>query len=106
LRELYPDFVARLTDLLQRIQQADAEVSRVRYAKPIDASDDGRHLRSVELEAREIEGFVLHHLSILRDLKLPSWEQGSALAWPPGEAAQRARAAARGAKSASVATAD
>jgi hypothetical protein len=29
-----------------------------------------------------MEGFALHHLSILRDLKLPSSEPGSALAWP------------------------
>jgi hypothetical protein len=34
LRALYPEFVARLTDLLRRIQQADAEVSRVSYARP------------------------------------------------------------------------
>ena len=52
------------------------------YAKPIDVPYDGRRLFSVEWEARGIEGFTLHHLSILRDLKLPSWEQGSALAWP------------------------
>jgi hypothetical protein len=36
LRELYPEFVTRLTDLLRRIQEVDAEVSRVSYAKPID----------------------------------------------------------------------
>jgi hypothetical protein len=29
-----------------------------------------------------MEGFALPHLSILRDFKLPSWEPGSALAWP------------------------
>jgi hypothetical protein len=83
LRELYPEFGARLTDLLRRIQQVDAEISQVSYAKPGDAPNDGRRLRSVELEARNMEGFGLHDLSILRDLKLPTWEPGCTLAWPP-----------------------
>jgi hypothetical protein len=83
LRELYPDFVGRLTDLLRRIQAVDAEASRVSYARPIDAPNDGRRLRSVELEARDMEGFALYDLSILRDLKLPSWEQREKLVWPP-----------------------
>jgi hypothetical protein len=37
----------------------------------------------VELEARGVEGFGLYDLSILRDLKLPTWKPGSVLAWPP-----------------------
>jgi hypothetical protein len=55
----------------------------VSYARPVDAPNDGRWLRSLELEARGVDGFGHYDLSILRDLKLPTWKPGSALAWPP-----------------------
>jgi hypothetical protein len=43
-----------------------------------NAPNDGRWLRSVELEARGVEGFGLYDLSILRDLTpLPPRSQGA-----------------------------
>jgi hypothetical protein len=83
LRALYPDFVDKLTNLLARIECIDADVRRVTYAKPEGRDGDGRWLRSVELEARGINGFGLHDHSLLRDLRLPTWEPGGAMAWPP-----------------------
>jgi hypothetical protein len=85
LKALYPEWAAKLTDLLLRIEGINGEVRRVSSAKPFDAeaaNGDGRWLREVELEARGMEGFG-HALSILKDMQLPSWSPSGTLAWPP-----------------------
>jgi len=57
LKALYPQFVAKITDLLLRIEEIGREVRRVNISKPFDAEaahGDGRWLREVELEARDM----------------------------------------------------
>jgi hypothetical protein len=86
LKALYPEFVTKLVDLLLRIEEVDREVRRVTSAKPFDAKEangDGRRLLETELAARGIKGFGLYDLQIIRDLKLPKFEPGGQLAWPP-----------------------
>jgi hypothetical protein len=82
LRGFYTVTERGLVDLFTRIGSIDADVQRVNAAKPDDRNNDGRLLRSVELEARDIDGFGLHGLSIIRDLKWPAWSHGQAMAWP------------------------
>ena len=43
-------------------------------AKPIDRSNDGGFLRSVELEARGLDRFGPYDLQIMRDLRLPQFD--------------------------------
>jgi hypothetical protein len=86
LKALYPEFVAKLVDLLLRIEEVDREVKRVNSAKPFDAkgaNGDGRSLLETELAARGLEHFGLHDQQIMRDLKLPKFEFGAQLGWPP-----------------------
>jgi hypothetical protein len=86
LTELYPEFATRLIDLLLRIEVVDTEVRRVTNRKPYNApaaNGDGRNLREVELEARGLESFSLHALSIIKDLRLPYWQPSELPAWPP-----------------------
>jgi hypothetical protein len=79
MRELYTQFVEGFVPLLMEIEQADAEVQQVNASKPIEGGPPS--LRSVELEARGLDGFGPNGLSIVRDLKLPAWDVG--LLWPP-----------------------
>ena len=59
----------------------------VNNAKPFDAeaaNGDGRRwLRSVEMEARGLERFGMYDLTIMKDLKPPSWAPTNQPAWPP-----------------------
>jgi hypothetical protein len=86
LREIYPAIEENLTDLLLRIETCDREAKRVNSAKPFDAKEangDGRWLLETELVARGLDHFRIHDLQIMRDLKLPKFEAGAQLAWPP-----------------------
>ena len=86
LRTLYPEIVSKLVDLLSRIEVIDREVERVRSAKPFDAKEangDGRNLLETELTARGLDHFTVHDQQIMKDLKLPDFEQPSKLSWPP-----------------------
>jgi len=80
LKETYPAIETKLTDMLQRIAEADKEVARINGSAP-----DGvpLRLREVELAARDFEGFTTAAPPIAQELKLPHWEQPSTLAWPP-----------------------
>ena len=82
LCELYVPFVAEMVPLLSAIEKVDAEIRRVNNAKPEAAHGDGRWLREVELEARDMADFG-HCLWIMSDLRLPAWERAERPAWPP-----------------------
>ncbi len=83
LRMLYAPFVVRMADLLLRIEQIDGAIRRVNDTRPRceSANGDGRHLQSVETEARGAGR--LNETLIVRDLKLPHWHPNDGLAWPP-----------------------
>ena len=86
LRETYPAIEEKLTYLLLRIETCDREAKRVNSEKPFDAKEangDGRWLLETELVARGLDHFRMHDLQIMRDLKLPQFEAGGQLAWPP-----------------------
>jgi hypothetical protein len=86
LKVIYPEFEAKLVGLLLRIEEVDREVRRVKSEKPFDAKEangDGRWLLETELVARGLDHFRIHDLQIMRDLKLPQFEAGAQLAWPP-----------------------
>jgi hypothetical protein len=86
LKVIYPEFEAKLVGLLLRIEEVDREAKRVNSEKPFDAKEangDGRWLLETELVARGLDHFRIHDLQIMRDLKLPQFEAGAQLAWPP-----------------------
>jgi hypothetical protein len=80
LERVYRPFQDAIVELLHQIEEADNEAHRVNHTKPLDANGrpygDGRHLCDTEQVARPVRG-----MSILKDLKLPTWEGG--VAWPP-----------------------
>jgi hypothetical protein len=80
LREVYPDFVSKVADLLTRIAANDAELSRLHQARPAGVA---LHLFGAELVARGIESFGIASPSIAKELKLPDWSCGAKLVWPP-----------------------
>ena len=82
LRSLYAPFVIKMADLLLRIEQIDREIRRVNDTRPRceSANGDGRHLQSVETEARGAGR--LGETSICRDIRLPHWRPGDGYAWP------------------------
>jgi hypothetical protein len=79
-RELYPETVPKLVDLFTRMTAFDAEISHLHTARPAGVS---LHLRTPELEARGLESFDRDNPSLATELKLPSWDQPTKLAWPP-----------------------
>jgi hypothetical protein len=79
LREVYPRAVAEIVDLLTRIAANDAELFRLHQARPAGISV---HLRSAELEARDLESFTRDAPSITKELRLPDWEQPTKTVWP------------------------
>lgn len=74
LHELYLGFVEQFVPLLDEIEQADREIRRVNDAAPSEGTT-GLYLRSVEEEARGAN-------NLMRDLRLPAWQVGSAPLWP------------------------
>ena len=81
LRAVYEPFVEQMVPLLQEIAALDAELDRVNAGKPVDGGV--RSLRSVELEARNVDGFGMNGISLVRDLKLPAFNAPGRLLWPP-----------------------
>jgi hypothetical protein len=80
LRELYPSLAAKVVDLLTRIEANDAEISKLHQARPAGMR---RHLRSAELEARNLDAFSRSAPSIVTQLQLPPWDETDAVKWPP-----------------------
>jgi hypothetical protein len=80
LRAVYPEFETKISGLFARIAANDEQLSRRHQARP---AGFGLHLRGAELEARGMEGFTRYQPSIAATLKLPAFEPGERLAWPP-----------------------
>jgi hypothetical protein len=80
LREVYPVFEAKISDMFVSIAANDAELSRLHQARPAGV---GLHLLSAELVARDLERFTTREPSIAGELKLPTFAPGQRLAWPP-----------------------
>lgn len=76
----YPSLVAKLVDLLRRVEDCDREVSRINGSAP---SGDYRRLLGVELIARGIEGFTVSTgPAIAPAMRLPSLPNSAVMAWP------------------------
>lgn len=76
-RTAFTAFVADIVPQMLRLEQINAETSRVSAAKPTrarEANGDGRWL------ADGPEDQVIR--AIMQNLKLPDWEKPNALAWP------------------------
>ncbi len=82
LRDRYIPFINEFVPLLLDIEEADREVQRINEAAPRDGAI-GMRLHSVEEEARGPETCGANMLSIIKHLKLPSWEPSSVPVWPP-----------------------
>jgi hypothetical protein len=82
LRDRYIPFVNEFVSLLLEIEEADREVRSVNEAAPRDGAT-GMYLYSVEEEARGPDYSGGSWRSILKDLRLPSWERSSVPLWPP-----------------------
>jgi hypothetical protein len=91
LAALYPPFEVKIVDLLSRAQKADNRASHLSFTKPSLTYDDGRWAHRTEEMAREGHA---GGLSILKDMKLPSWSGSSVTAWPPWLGAVWAQVAA------------
>ena len=80
LRETYPALVAKLVDLLGRIEEVDEEVDRINRAAP---PGECRRLDGVELAARDLDSFTARQPSITKGLQLPDFEDSGRLVYPP-----------------------
>jgi hypothetical protein len=78
--EVYPAFVAKITDLFARIAAHDAELSRLHLARPVGVS---HHLLGAELVARGLEAFSAAVPSIASQLQIPAFAPGHKPVWPP-----------------------
>jgi hypothetical protein len=81
-RMRYPAIVDELISLFTAIGACDQAIDRLHAAAP--ATDNGRRLRKVEAEARDINAIALQgDASIIESTKLPRFAQhGVQLAWP------------------------
>jgi hypothetical protein len=77
--------------LLIRAEEVDKEVSRINGSAP-----DGEHRRllGVELTARDLERFTTANPSITQQLRLPAFDRGAELAWPPPKPSMAVQVAA------------
>ena len=79
-REVYTEFEAKVVNLLTRMAANNAEISNLHSAR---SSGVKLHLLEAELVARGLESFTRDVPSITKELKLPAFEPGRPLAWPP-----------------------
>ena len=82
MRETYPALVAKLVDLLGRIEEVDEEVDRINRAAP---PGECRRLDGVELAARDLNSFTARQPSITKGLQLPDFVDSQRLVYPPPE---------------------
>jgi hypothetical protein len=82
LAEKYPAAVATLADLFGRIAENDEELSHLHRSRPTGAKG---HLRSAELEARELDEFSRDFPPLGKELRLPDFTHSDKLVWPPRE---------------------
>src|SRR5262249_40141784 len=88
LKAVYPEMVNKLTDLLARIREIDAEVRHVNESKPhveCEPWDGLPWLLPTECEARGVTGFKSPEFSLDRGLVLPDFNEPGKKAWPPYE---------------------
>jgi hypothetical protein len=83
LREVYPDLETKIADLFTRLVENDEKLGHLHRARPAGVV---QHLRSAELEARGLDDFTISAPSVLKTLRLPTFEPGERLAWPPPQA--------------------
>ena len=86
LKALYPEVVAKLTDLLTRIRTIDAQVHRVNTGKPVMVGEpwDGTlPLELTECAARGVTGFNSPDYSLDRGVRLPDFDKPGQNHWPP-----------------------
>ena len=79
LRELYPNFASKITDLFTRMAANDTELSRLHQARPSGVS---LHLLGAELVARGLESFSIARPSIVEQLQLPNFDHSGQTLWP------------------------
>jgi hypothetical protein len=77
----YPELAAEIVELLTLAAEVDKDISAVNQSAP----PGRRHLKSVELTARQLQNFSISQPSITRDLKLPNWSHSEKTAWPRSE---------------------
>jgi hypothetical protein len=78
--EVYPAYVASLADLMLRASAFERAASDLHRDRPAGVK---LHLDSPELIARGIQRFDREHPSLSDNLKLPEFESGSRLVFPP-----------------------
>jgi len=78
--EVYPNIVAQLVDLFDRMAVVDKEVGRVNGSAP---NGIHRRLLGVELAARGLDRFTTTDKpSIQQNLQLPDFKQSAKMVWP------------------------
>jgi hypothetical protein len=88
LKQLYPEVVGKLVELLTRIRSIDAEVRAVNERKPVGVGipwDGNSRLLPVEYEARGVDGFREPEHSLDRGVRLPHFEKPGERHFPPHE---------------------
>ncbi len=80
-REVYRQAImAKFVDLLIRMSVCDRECYRVNASAP---AGEPRRLAGPELLARGLESFSRDNPSIAAELRIPSFDRGGRMAWPP-----------------------
>jgi hypothetical protein len=79
-REVYQPVETKSVDLFTRMAANDREVHRINASAP---SGEPRRLVGAELAARGLASFSRDNPSIAAELRIPSFEGGGRMAWPP-----------------------
>ena len=79
LSQVYPDAVAKIVDLFDRITANDETLSQLHLARPAGVTE---HLHSAELYARGLDKLTRDSPSLLTSVHLIDWVSGSEI-WPP-----------------------
>jgi hypothetical protein len=79
LRDIYPEVARKITDLFERIVANDKALDQLNRARPNGVQ---RHLFSVELYARGLEGFSSNKPSLLTSVCLFDWDTGRQICPP------------------------
>ena len=94
LRALYQPFVEQIVPLLHEIKEVDAEVDRANASKLVDGGP--RSLRSVELEARNIDGFGMKWSFAAARLEVAGLQRAQRVAMAAAATANRCQAGRAG----------
>jgi len=86
LKQVYPEVVSKLVELLARIRAIDAEVRRVNASKPVmvgEPWDGNLSLELTECKARGVTGFNSPDYSLDRGVRFPDFDKPGQNHWPP-----------------------